>query len=65
MLQGESCLSVLPAIFLSPRCRFLRVLDCCPPPHRWQVILDCSEENVAFYEKQGFTRKEVQMALYF
>ena len=30
-----------------------------------QVILDCSEENQAFYAKCGFARKEVQMALYF
>ena len=29
-----------------------------------QVILDCSEENQAFYAKCGFKRKEVQMALY-
>jgi glucosamine-phosphate N-acetyltransferase len=29
-----------------------------------QVILDCSEDNQAFYAKCGFTRKEVQMALY-
>ena len=29
-----------------------------------QVILDCSEENTAFYSKCGFSRKEVQMALY-
>ncbi len=29
-----------------------------------QVILDCSEENQAFYSKCGFKRKEVQMALY-
>jgi glucosamine-phosphate N-acetyltransferase len=28
------------------------------------VILDCSEENQAFYSKCGFKRKEVQMALY-
>jgi len=32
---------------------------------RAQVILDCSEENQAFYRKCGFVRKEVQMALYF
>ncbi|CAG8522946.1 7304_t:CDS:2 [Paraglomus brasilianum] len=28
------------------------------------VILDCSEKNVPFYEKCGFTRKEVEMAWY-
>ncbi len=26
-----------------------------------QVILDCSESNVSFYEKCGLVRKEVQM----
>ncbi len=29
-----------------------------------QVILDCTEANSVFYGKCGFTRKEVQMALY-
>ena len=33
-------------------------------PRGAQVILDCSEENQAFYAKCGFKRKEVQMALY-
>lgn len=31
----------------------------------YKVILDCGEQNVGFYEKCGFSRKEVQMALYF
>jgi len=31
----------------------------------YKVILDCAEKNVGFYEKLGFTRKEIQMALYF
>jgi len=30
----------------------------------YKVILDCSEKNVSFYEKCGFTKKEVQMARY-
>jgi len=30
----------------------------------YKIILDCSEKNVPFYEKCGFSRKEVQMALY-
>tara|TARA_A100001015_G_scaffold287141_1_gene356595 strand:+ start:81 stop:194 length:114 start_codon:yes stop_codon:yes gene_type:complete len=30
-----------------------------------QVILDCEERNVKFYEKCGFTLKEVEMARYF
>ncbi|KAK4284992.1 hypothetical protein QN277_001748 [Acacia crassicarpa] len=31
----------------------------------YKVILDCSLENKAFYEKCGFKQKEVQMAMYF
>ncbi len=27
----------------------------------YKVILDCSDQNVAFYEKCGFEKKEVQM----
>ncbi len=27
----------------------------------YKVILDCAEHNVAFYEKCGLTKKEVQM----
>jgi hypothetical protein len=27
----------------------------------YKVILDCAESNVAFYEKCGLSRKEVQM----
>lgn len=30
----------------------------------YKVILDCSEDNVPFYEKCGLTRKEVQMVKY-
>ncbi len=29
----------------------------------YKVILDCAEHNVGFYEKCGFTRKEVQMRI--
>jgi glucosamine-phosphate N-acetyltransferase len=31
----------------------------------YKVILDCSEKNVPFYEKCGFTVKEKQMVVYF
>ena len=31
----------------------------------YKVVLDCSEENIRFYEKCGLKRKEVQMAKYF
>jgi glucosamine-phosphate N-acetyltransferase len=27
----------------------------------YKIILDCKEENVAFYAKSGLTKKEVQM----
>eukprot|EP01114_Cavostelium_apophysatum_P006182 TRINITY_DN1742_c0_g1_i1.p2 TRINITY_DN1742_c0_g1~~TRINITY_DN1742_c0_g1_i1.p2 ORF type:complete len:177 (+),score=43.54 TRINITY_DN1742_c0_g1_i1:73-603(+) len=30
----------------------------------YKVILDCAEKNVAFYQKCGYTRKEVQMVRY-
>eukprot|EP01023_Acetabularia_acetabulum_P050349 TRINITY_DN5441_c0_g1_i1.p2 TRINITY_DN5441_c0_g1~~TRINITY_DN5441_c0_g1_i1.p2 ORF type:complete len:160 (-),score=33.44 TRINITY_DN5441_c0_g1_i1:166-645(-) len=31
----------------------------------YKVILDCGEDNVKFYEKCGFEKKEVQMVKYF
>lgn len=31
----------------------------------YKVILDCADDNIAFYEKCGFKAKERQMALYF
>nr|ASU54202.1 histone acetyltransferase [Hevea brasiliensis] len=31
----------------------------------YKVILDCSVENKAFYEKCGFKQKEIQMVKYF
>uniref|UniRef100_A0A0C9S4U9 Glucosamine 6-phosphate N-acetyltransferase n=1 Tax=Wollemia nobilis TaxID=56998 RepID=A0A0C9S4U9_9CONI len=31
----------------------------------YKVILDCSVENQGFYEKLGFKKNEIQMALYF
>lgn len=31
----------------------------------YKVILDCSDENKAFYEKCGFKQKEIQMVRYF
>lgn len=46
------------------------VVDACVSRARqvagcYKVILDCNESNVPFYERCGFSRKEVQMALYF
>jgi glucosamine-phosphate N-acetyltransferase len=31
----------------------------------YKVILNCSDKNIGFYEKLGFSKKERQMALYF
>lgn len=31
----------------------------------YKVILCCDEKNVGFYEKCGYAKKEVEMALYF
>lgn len=33
--------------------------------HCYKVILDCSEDNVGFYEKCGFSRRDAHMAKYF
>ncbi|KAI9143398.1 acyl-CoA N-acyltransferase [Paraphysoderma sedebokerense] len=30
----------------------------------YKVILNCNDDNVTFYEKCGFKKKEVEMALY-
>lgn len=30
----------------------------------YKILLDCSEDNVKFYEKCGFKKKEVQMVKY-
>lgn len=31
----------------------------------YKVILNCSSKNIPFYEKNGFIKKEYEMALYF
>mmetsp|Transcript_36775 Transcript_36775/g.57510 ORF Transcript_36775/g.57510 Transcript_36775/m.57510 type:complete len:118 (+) Transcript_36775:288-641(+) len=31
----------------------------------YKIILDCSQDNVKFYERCGFKHKEEQMAIYF
>lgn len=30
----------------------------------YKIILDCAEKNVQFYERCGFTKKELQMVIY-
>lgn len=41
------------------------VLDAAKESGCYKVILDCSEDNAAFYAKCGLTKKEVQMVKYF
>jgi glucosamine-phosphate N-acetyltransferase len=31
----------------------------------YKIILDCAEKNVQFYERCGFSKKELQMVIYF
>ena len=38
---------------------YAQKLDC------YKIILNCSDENIPFYEKCGFSKKENEMALYF
>lgn len=30
----------------------------------YKIILDCSQKNIPFYEKCGFSHKEYEMVLY-
>ena len=47
---------------MSCLCRVIEALmDFSSAAGCYKVILDCGESNVAFYEKCGLTRKEVQM----
>jgi glucosamine-phosphate N-acetyltransferase len=32
--------------------------------HAYKIILNCSQENIRFYEKSGFTQKNVEMSMY-
>jgi glucosamine-phosphate N-acetyltransferase len=38
---------------------YAKIHDC------YKIILNCSDENIPFYEKCGFSKKENEMALYF
>ena len=38
---------------------YAQIHDC------YKIILNCSDENIPFYEKCGFSKKENEMALYF
>ncbi len=41
------------------------LVDIAKEKNCYKVILNCSEENVPFYEKCGFKQKSKQMSLYF
>lgn len=43
----------------------LAALDAAKAAGAYKTILDCSESNVAFYEKAGLIKKEVQMVKYY
>jgi GNAT superfamily N-acetyltransferase len=54
-----------PALCPNPTLLSLRLIEeltrVCHERGCYKVILDCAEHNVAFYEKCGLTRKEIQM----
>lgn len=41
------------------------VVDYCKEKNCYKVILDCADNNIAFYEKCGFIKKGNEMAKYF
>ena len=47
-------------------CSIIEQLKVIAQAHKcYKVILDCNEKNQGFYEKLGFKKKEIQMAVYF
>lgn len=42
----------------------LHLVDYCKTHNCYKVILDCADENIAFYQKCGFSPKERQMTQY-
>ena len=40
------------------------LVNICIKSNCYKIILDCSETNSKFYEKSGFTKKEIQMVKY-
>ena len=40
------------------------LLKFCQEENCYKVILNCSEENTGFYEKNGFFKKEIEMVKY-
>ena len=41
-----------------------KLLKFCQQENCYKVILNCSEQNVGFYEKNGFLKKEIEMVKY-
>ncbi len=41
------------------------MIEYCKDNECYKIILDCSEEYQKFYEKFGFNKKNIQMAMYF
>ncbi len=56
LIEASRSMGCYKVTLISNPCLILT--ETCPPV---KVILDCAESNVAFYEKCGLTRKEVQM----
>lgn len=55
----------LPHPSLTPRRLITALAEAAQALGCYKIILDCAESNVAFYEKCGLARKEVQMVQYF
>lgn len=41
-----------------------KAVEYCKNKNCYKIILNCSDENIGFYEKCGFKKKENEMALY-
>jgi glucosamine-phosphate N-acetyltransferase len=72
-VRGGSCVGHVEDVVVDSTARgaslgralILRLVELCRELQCYKVILDCTEENASFYERCGFERKEIQMALYF
>lgn len=41
-----------------------KIKDYAQSVHAYKIILNCSRENIGFYEKSGFSQKNVEMSMY-
>ena len=72
-VHGGACCAHIEDIVVTARARGQHVgqaiIEClvCIARHAkaYKVILNCSDNNVGFYERCGFRKREVEMALYF